>query len=675
MRRLVRYLIWQAPMLFIFAVTSSAQTPILAVADFFSRYIFRFNATTGALIDILPTDIATQAQVHDPQILTFGPDGNLYVPTVALPNSPPPLFGGGILRFNGVTGASLGVFAFDAGNGPRGITFGPDGNVYATTGNNIQRFDGKSGAFIDNFVPCCPPELFDSQGLRFGPDGNLYVVSTPIPTYPMGNVVKYDGKTGALLGTFSSGTSPSLPHDLVFGPDGNLYVGSVIDGRILRYNGQTGSFMGAFVSTGSDGLDSPWGLAFGPDGNLYVSSYHNGFRNGNSGGVLRFNGPKKQNPGAPIDLFIPTNGDIVFETPSGLAFSNAVGCHVDPQDVRFFTSTFGFRPVMAATFLPPNGLTLAEYASACGFKGFDWQQKITIAPCPSAVYAINPAAAPMCPDGSVGSVSPTLAFNDPPRGGYKNRPGDPFPFYYPSGQAIAEEQSPTGGACIFHAGLNCIPLVSADGKALGFFDAPADPCLSGILYRFYCTSPAPPGSFVAFTTSLVGINQDGVTASATLFHWSWTDTFNGLSGGIATTFNGQPPDPGSGTGDITIIDVNGMPQVPPNVACAATPDTLWPPNGKSVVITVSGAVTAGTQAIPTDGTTYAVTDEYGLIQPSGSFAFGAGGSYSFAVPLIAARDGNDPDGRTYTIVVAARDQIGNTGSCSTVVTVTHDQGN
>jgi hypothetical protein len=70
-----------------------------------------------------------------------------------------------------------------------------------------------------------------------------------------------------------------------------------------------------------------------------------------------------------------------------------------------------------------------------------------------------------------------------------------------------------------------------------------------------------------------------------------------------------------------------------------------------------------------------VTDEYGQVQPSGSFAPGADGSYSFGVPLVAARNGDDRDGRTYTIVVGARDAIGNVGSCSTVVTVPHDQGN
>jgi hypothetical protein len=92
------------------------------------------------------------------------------------------------------------------------------------------------------------------------------------------------------------------------------------------------------------------------------------------------------------------------------------------------------------------------------------------------------------------------------------------------------------------------------------------------------------------------------------------------------------------------------------------------------MVTVSGIATPGTQPIA-GGAAYAVADEYGQVQPSGVLTLGAGGSYLFAVSLIAARNGDDLDGRTYTIVVGARDTIGNLGSCSIALTVPHDQGN
>jgi hypothetical protein len=113
---------------------------------------------------------------------------------------------------------------------------------------------------------------------------------------------------------------------------------------------------------------------------------------------------------------------------------------------------------------------------------------------------------------------------------------------------------------------------------------------------------------------------------------------------------------------------------PPTVSCSVNPNTLWPPNGKAVAVVVSGGFADVTSGVDPSGATYAVVDEYGQVQPTGGVTLGVGGSYSFAVPLVASRAGNDMDGRTYTIVVRGKDQAGNTGSCSAVVTVPHDQG-
>jgi hypothetical protein len=47
-----------------------------------------------------------------------------------------------------------------------------------------------------------------------------------------------------------------------FGPDGNFYVASAGTGQILRYNGTTGAFLGAFVTAGSGGLATPQFFVF-----------------------------------------------------------------------------------------------------------------------------------------------------------------------------------------------------------------------------------------------------------------------------------------------------------------------------------------------------------------------------------------------------------------------------
>ena len=72
--------------------------------------------------------------------------------------------------------------------------------------------------------------------------------------------------------------------------------------------------------------------------------------------------------------------------------------------------------------------------------------------------------------------------------------------------------------------------------------------------------------------------------------------------------------------------------------------------------------------------TFAVLDEYGLIQPTGPVSVQPNGSYTFTVQLQASRRGQDQDGRHYSVALSAKDLAGNVGSASTSVTVPHDQG-
>jgi len=113
---------------------------------------------------------------------------------------------------------------------------------------------------------------------------------------------------------------------------------------------------------------------------------------------------------------------------------------------------------------------------------------------------------------------------------------------------------------------------------------------------------------------------------------------------------------------------------PPSITCAGNPSILWPPNGKTVSVTVSGKITGSTSGVNVGSARFAVIDGDGQVQPSGSIALGSSGNYSFSLSLVASRLGSDKDGRQYTIVVSASDNAGKVGSCSTVVIVPHDQG-
>lgn len=110
---------------------------------------------------------------------------------------------------------------------------------------------------------------------------------------------------------------------------------------------------------------------------------------------------------------------------------------------------------------------------------------------------------------------------------------------------------------------------------------------------------------------------------------------------------------------------------PPAITVSASPSILWPPNGRLVPVTVFGTITDTVSGVNPTSPTYAVKDEYGLVQPSGAISLGPGGSYSFLILLQASRLGSDFNGRHYEITVRAKNNAGNLGSKTAVVIVPH----
>ena len=150
--------------------------------------LFHADSTTGALIPPLPPMVPTSS----PTGIAVGPDGNLYVGSSAT---------GQVSRFNPTTGA-FGVF----GTAPApiaGLSFGPDGElvrlpVLAQRHRPLRRHDRRVSGFIH---PTRRPAPSSPAVQRWGPDGNLWVSANAT-----GEVLRYDGATGAFLGVFAVGT-------------------------------------------------------------------------------------------------------------------------------------------------------------------------------------------------------------------------------------------------------------------------------------------------------------------------------------------------------------------------------------------------------------------------------------------------------------------------------------
>lgn len=163
-----------------------------------------------------------------------------------------------VLRYDESSGEFVDVFVPRHSGGlsaPYGMLFGPhDHNLYVASGYNsnsgasqisgILRYDDTSGAFIDEFAES--GKVVQPRGIIFGPDGNLYVANKP--EVGQGAVVRFNGTTGAFMDTFIPNGAGGLSGAgaLVFGPSIenptklDLYVASWATHKILRFDGSTG---------------------------------------------------------------------------------------------------------------------------------------------------------------------------------------------------------------------------------------------------------------------------------------------------------------------------------------------------------------------------------------------------------------------------------------------------
>jgi hypothetical protein len=164
----------------------------------------------------------------------------------------------------------------------------------------VLRLKDDTGISLAGGIPSFSGGLFLTSGVTVGPDGNIYVSSRGT-----GDVLRYDGQTGASLGLFAElpdnpptepGGEPTqaAPGPLRFGPDGNLYVSDFGGSNVRKFNGADGTFLGDAAT----GFFPPGGLAFGSDGDLYVGDFslgtvsriHNGtpepFVAAHAGGLL-----------------------------------------------------------------------------------------------------------------------------------------------------------------------------------------------------------------------------------------------------------------------------------------------------------------------------------------------------------------------------------------------------
>ncbi|OGV73562.1 MAG: hypothetical protein A3K19_27830 [Lentisphaerae bacterium RIFOXYB12_FULL_65_16] len=140
----------------------------------------------------LVTAFASDPLLVDPTGIALGPDGLWYVCVTD-----------GVLRFDATTGALVDTFA--TLDHAQDLAFGPDGLLYVTCAGSTQAVvrinpQGQVQVFAADATVEAPTDqrLAEPRGLTFGPDDNLYVCSVTADA-----VMQIDGTAGTVLAEFT----------------------------------------------------------------------------------------------------------------------------------------------------------------------------------------------------------------------------------------------------------------------------------------------------------------------------------------------------------------------------------------------------------------------------------------------------------------------------------------
>jgi hypothetical protein len=213
----------------------------------------------------------------------------------------------------------------------------------------------------------------------------------------------------------------------------------------------------------------------------------------------------------------------------------------------------------------------------------------------------------------------------------------------------------TGSGAPQPLGPGSAPALSGDGRFLAYVaTVPGAPAgvtgVTGIYRR----------DLASGRSDLVSLSAQGTPGSGTAS--GPVLSAHGAELAFASSAADLVADDGNGLADIFLASAPAD-TTPPALTLTPSTGLLWPPNKKLVAVRIDGLATDETQLA---GVEITVSDEYGSM--TGQIVPGFGST----VWLEAWRDGNDLDGRVYTITAVATDAAGNRSERTASVVVPHD---
>jgi hypothetical protein len=186
----------------------------------------------------------------------------------------------------------------------------------------------------------------------------------------------------------------------------------------------------------------------------------------------------------------------------------------------------------------------------------------------------------------------------------------------------------------------------------------------GQLLSFAISATDPDGDVLTYSYDNL---PTGASFDLTTRTFSWTPTYDqaGTYPDIKFSVTDGKATPVSESIIITVVNVNRPPVIQ---SVAAEPSQLWPPNKKPVNVKFVVVATDPDGANDIVRTTYSVSDEYGQYNvPETTLPV------SGTISLVPDRDGNDKDGRIYTITIKVYDAGGLSAARTANVICPHDQ--